>query len=63
MAKRVTYICGECGSSDVLMDAWAEWDARAQEWVLHDTLTNSFCGRCDGETRLIEIELETRQAA
>jgi hypothetical protein len=39
------------------MDAWAEWDAEQQEWALHDTLTETFCRNCDGETSLIEVEL------
>lgn len=57
MAKRITYICSMCGSSDVLMDAWAEWDSEQQAWALHDTVTNSFCQRCHGETCLVEVEL------
>lgn len=62
MVRRVNYICPECGSSDVLLDAWAEWDATLQDWVLHDTLTHAYCRRCDGETRLQEVVLESALA-
>jgi hypothetical protein len=57
MEKRVGYVCAYCGSSAVLMDAWAAWDAERQDWVLHDTLTEALCQQCDGETSLIEVEL------
>jgi hypothetical protein len=39
------------------MDAWADWDAEQQDWVLHDTLTEAFCRKCDGETHLLKVEL------
>lgn len=57
MSKRLGYVCAYCGSSKVLLDAWAEWDTAAQEWVLSSTSTTEFCEKCDGETRLTEVEL------
>ena len=33
----VRKVCGRCGSADVLCDAYAEWDLRAQQWVLQNT--------------------------
>jgi hypothetical protein len=57
MEKRVSYVCAHCGSSTVLMDAWATWDTEQQDWVLHDTLTEAFCQECEGETSLVEVEL------
>jgi len=57
MDKRVSYICSFCGSSAIMMDAWAAWDSERQDWVLHDTLTETFCRECDGETSLTEVEL------
>jgi hypothetical protein len=57
MDKRMGYICSFCGSSAVLMDAWAAWDTEKQDWVLRDTLTEAFCCECDGETCLVEVEL------
>ena len=38
MDKRVGYVCSFCGSSAVLMDAWAVWDTEEQDWESHDTL-------------------------
>lgn len=63
MAKRINYVCGECGSSKVLLDAWAEWDSEKQDWVLFDTLTGAFCRECDSETNLIEVKLTDRELA
>ena len=59
MDKRVGYVCSFCGSSAVLMDAWAVWDTEEQDWKLHDTPTQTFCRECDGETCLTEVELAT----
>ena len=42
-------VCTECGSDDVLADAWAEWDAAAQEWVLRQTFDDYVCEVCGGE--------------
>jgi hypothetical protein len=57
MTKRIGYVCSYCGSSAVLLDAWAEWDAARQDWVLAETSTTEFCRECDEETRLTEVEL------
>ena len=57
MDKRVGYVCRYCGSSAVLMDAWAAWDTDRQDWVLHDALTEAYCRECDGQTVLQEVEL------
>lgn len=55
MPTRIGYVCGYCGSREVLLDAWAKWDVEAREWVLNDTLTDAFCAECDGQTGLTEI--------
>jgi hypothetical protein len=57
MEKRVGYVCASCGSSAVMMDAWAVWDTEKQDWELGDTCTQSFCRECDGDASLIEVEL------
>lgn len=54
----VEFTCRYCGGSNVLRDAWAEWNAANQEWVLADTFLNAYCRDCDCETKLIERELE-----
>jgi hypothetical protein len=56
-SKRIAIICGNCGSDEVSRDAWANWDAREQEWVLGAVFDYGHCHRCDGESRLVEVEL------
>lgn len=56
--SRVKYVCSECGSDDVLADAYAEWDEEHQRWELTDTFDKgAHCNACDGETRLEEISI------
>lgn len=54
---RVDYVCRICGGTTVTLDAWAEWDVEAQEWVLGATYDYSFCHDCQEETHLEEVEL------
>ena len=42
--------CTNCGSEEVAVDATAEWDFDAQEWVLDSTFDHAYCGGCDGHT-------------
>jgi hypothetical protein len=55
--KRIAIICGTCGSDEVSRDAWANWDTRSQQWVLGAVFDYGHCHRCDGESRLIEVDL------
>jgi len=55
---RTMMICEECGSSDVMLDAWAVWDAESDAWVLGQTFDAGHCAHCDGEARIVEIEIE-----
>ena len=55
--KRIAIICGTCGSDKVSRDAWANWDTRAQQWVLGAVFDDAHCHRCECESRLIEVEL------
>jgi hypothetical protein len=59
-SKRIAIVCGACGSDEVSRDAWANWDVQAQEWVLGSVFDYGHCHRCDGESRLIEVELGLR---
>ncbi len=52
-------VCGTCGSTDVLCDAYAEWDLRAQQWVLQNAFEKgAYCNACDGETSIEDEEVE-----
>lgn len=55
---RVEMICGNCGSTEFSRDAWGDWDVGAQEWVLRTVFDHAHCHNCEGETRLVEAELE-----
>jgi len=57
--KRLAILCSRCASDEVSRDAWANWDTKTQEWVLGAVFGYAHCHRCDGETSLIEVELET----
>ena len=60
--RSIAIICGSCGSDDVSRDAWADWDTREQRWVLRTAFDYAHCHRCDGETRLVEVELKPTRA-
>ena len=60
--KRVTYVCEQCGSDLVTLDAWAAWDADEQKWVLGAAYDHTFCHKCEGETHLVEVELSPASA-
>lgn len=55
--KRIAIVCGTCGSDEVSRDAWANWDTHTQQWVLGAVFDYAHCHKCDGETRLVEVEL------
>lgn len=52
-------VCSTCGSTDVLCDAYAEWDFEAQKWVLQNTFDKgAYCqGKCNGECTIDEIDV------
>lgn len=51
--------CSNCGSTDVLSDAYAVWDFKKQEWLLSATFDKgAYCNTCDGETRIKEVTVQ-----
>ena len=50
-------VCETCGSTDVSRDAWGDWDAAQQRWVLRTVFDFAHCHDCDSETRLTEAPL------
>ena len=54
---KLRMVCGTCGSTLVTRDAWAEWDADEQDWVLGAAYDYSFCHFCEGETRIQELPI------
>lgn len=49
---KVEMICGTCGGTIVMRDAWAVWDAKAQDWVLGAVFDYAQCDDCEKETTL-----------
>jgi hypothetical protein len=56
-SKRYAMVCNVCGSDEVSRDAWADWDTKAQEWVLGAVFDYAHCHKCGSETSIIEVEL------
>lgn len=53
-------VCRECGSDDVLADAYAEWHVGLQEWLVQNTFDKgSVCNACGGECRLKWVDAKT----
>jgi hypothetical protein len=56
--RRFRMVCDECGSEDVLADAYAQWDIDQQDWVVANVFDKgAFCPDCDGDARIAEVEL------
>jgi hypothetical protein len=49
-------VCEHCGSVDVVRDAFASWDMKTKEWVLHSWYDNAHCNACDGPASIEYIE-------
>jgi hypothetical protein len=57
MAK-VKMVCSNCGSDEVVKDAWAEWDTEKQEWILQNVFDDTFCNSCEESHSLNEEPIE-----
>lgn len=52
--RPILICCRHCRSTDVRRDAYAEWDAELQRWVLGAVFDDGHCETCEGEATLIE---------
>jgi predicted RNA-binding Zn-ribbon protein involved in translation (DUF1610 family) len=59
---RIRFVCPDCGSHNVLRDAYAEWNEQAQEWELHGVYDNFTCDDC-GENDIDPEEEEINNDA
>lgn len=58
------YVCPECRSPhDLRFDAWAEWDAEKQEYVLHCVFTDSEQQWCEACEMTVNAEQEETEDA
>ena len=48
-----TFICSNCGSDQVVSDAWAEWSIETQQWELGEVFDHTFCLACETECGLV----------
>lgn len=54
-AKKTSFVCSHCGSSEVFRDAWSAWDKAKQCWELSTVFDYAHCDKCEGETSLKEV--------
>jgi hypothetical protein len=48
-ATRLTPVCSDCHSDDIISQATAQWSNESQEWELADTFSQpAHCTRCNG---------------
>ena len=53
-SRQVKKVCAECGSDEVVKDAWAFFNTETQEWELENFFDYEFCKRCNGECTITE---------
>ena len=61
--RPVRIVCAWCESDRVSRDAWADWDAERQAWVLGAVFDDGFCHQCGCVRRLAEVRLSGNVAA
>lgn len=54
----IRIVCGTCGSTEVVRDAWAAWDEDTQQWVLENVFDEAYCHECEDTRQLAEQPLE-----
>lgn len=60
-APKIKMVCEDCGSENVMIDAWAVWDVDLQEWVLGPTFDHSHCDDCEGDAHIAEVPIKARR--
>jgi len=52
----ITYVCSECGSTDVLLDAFATWNENTQAFEVSNIFDKGHsCNQCGCECTVEEI--------
>jgi alpha-D-ribose 1-methylphosphonate 5-phosphate C-P lyase len=54
----INKVCKYCDSENVWKDALVEWDKDKQEWITEEINDSDYCRDCDGETTIIDKEIE-----
>ena len=55
--------CRTCGSTNVVVDAWAAWNVEAGLYELESTFDHAHCHACDGETKLVWQQADSPNTA
>ena len=55
---KIEKVCETCGSEEVFIDAYADWDVDTQSWELCATYDESWCAVCDSGTNIIDQEIK-----
>jgi type II secretory ATPase GspE/PulE/Tfp pilus assembly ATPase PilB-like protein len=61
-APKVRMVCEKCRSEEVTRDAWAEWGADEQKWVLGTVYDHTFCHNCQERTHIKQIRIRRRRS-
>lgn len=48
-SRPLIFVCGKCGSDEIVSDAWAEWSIETQQWELGQVFDQTFCLACETE--------------
>ena len=56
-ARSIAIQCEQCGSADVMRDAWARWDPATQAWTLGTVFDAAFCNACEADATLVKAPL------
>jgi len=60
MTTQLDFHCAQCGSRNVIRDAFAQWNLSAQVWEMSGTNDYLYCGDCDS-TDIKQVEIETQE--
>lgn len=52
--EAVQKVCATCGGADIVFDATATWCVEAQNWLMGDALSGSFCMACQEDCRVTD---------
>ena len=55
MTATKDYICKNCGSNDILHDAWARWNNLLRCFELTNVFDDKKCGQCDTTYRHLDM--------
>jgi len=55
---KIKKVCSNCGSENIVADAYAVWSIELQNWELAGVYDNTTCIDCEVEDEIEDIEIE-----